>query len=646
MALEQEPNNPCTPSGTNPGVFGVWAAGLLIAGLTMLAYYPALRGEFVWDDVGWVGSGADELLADASGLVRMWCVPGAVQHYFPLTATTFWLDHQFWSTWTTPYHVENVLLHALSAVLFWRLLRRLDVPGAWVAGAIFALHPMMVESAAWITERKNVLSQALFLGALLQYGRFASFWGADDNPSPRRWIAWAFAFLLFLGAMLAKVSTFSLPACVLLICWWKRGRIRWKDDVLPVLPFVALAVALGLIAVSMERFSVGAEGAEWALTWPERLLVAGRALWFYLGMLFWPAGICSSYTRWRLDASAPGQWLYPVSFILLLAVLWLARRRIGRGPIAAFLFFAGTLFPVLGFMNVYGMRYSFVTDRWIYLPSLGIIALVVALATHFMNRHGKARLGRALVWVLLPLLAVLTWRQAGTFRSEFALWQNCIAHNPGSWMAHSNLGTVLLHRGNVDGALDHYRKSVEIRPDEPLTRVEIAIALQLKGRLDEAAGHYEAVLKAKPDYGQGHINYAILLMKMGRAGDAIAHINRALVLPMTAEQWQGLAALAWALGTSPDVSMRDGKVAVKLAQLADGFTKSRNPEVLQILAAAHAETGQFKEAAETARKALALARHEVLAGEIRVQLASYLKGEPFRNGERRAPPPQEPRVIR
>jgi len=645
MALEQEPNPLRTSSSTGSSPFEGWAAALLIVGFTMLAYYPALRGEFVWDDVGWVGPSAGNVLNDASGLVKIWCVPGAVQHYFPLTATTFWLDHQVWSTWTPPYHVENVLLHALSAVLFWRLLRRLDVPGAWVAGAIFALHPMMVESAAWITERKNVLSQALFLGALLQYGRFASFWAENENPSPRRWIAWVFAFLLFLGAMLAKVSTFSLPACVLLICWWKRGRIRWKDDVLPVLPFVALAIALGLVAVSMERFSVGAEGPEWTLTWPERLLVAGRALWFYLGMMLWPAGICSSYTRWQLDASAPGQWLYPVSFVLLLAALWLTRRRIGRGPVTAFLFFVGTLLPVLGFMNVYGMRYSFVADRWIYLPSLGIIALVVALVSDFTNRHGKAGVGRALAWVLLPLLAVLTWRQAGTFQNEFTLWQNCIKHNPGSWMAHSNLGTVLLHQGNVDGAVAHYQKSVEIRPDEPATRIEIATALQLKGRLDEAAGHYKAVLKVRPDYGQAHINYAILLMKMGRADDAIVHINRALVLPMVDKNWQGLAALAWALGTSPDVSMRDGKVAVKLAQLANGFTKSGNPEVLQILAAAYAEAGQFKEAAETAQKALSLARHEALADEIRVQLACYLKDEPFRDEARRAVPPQKTRAI-
>ncbi len=626
------------PSSTARSLVEGWTGGLLMIILTMLAYFPALRGDFVWDDVGWVGPSAWAFLGDAPGLWKLWSVPGAIQHYFPLTATTFWLDHHLWATRTLPYHVENVLLHSLSAVLFWRLLRRLDVPGAWVAGAIFALHPMMVESAAWITERKNVLSQVLFLGALLQYGRFASFWAEDS--APRRWMAWLFAFLLFLGAMLAKISTFSLPACVLLICWWKRGRIRWKEDVWPVLPFVALATALGLVAISMEKFAVGAEGPEWDQTWPERLLIAGRALWFYLGTLLWPAGLCSSYTRWQIDAAAPGQWIYPVSFVLLLAVLWGLRRRIGRGPVTALLFFVGTLLPVLGIMNVYGMRYSFVADRWVYLPSLGIIALVVALASHFTSRHGEARVGRALAWVLLPLLAVLTWRQAGTFKSEFTLWQNCVKHNPGSWMAHSNLGTALLRQGNADGAVAHYQKSLELRPEEPSTHVELASALQLKGRLDEAAGHYETVLKIKPDYGLAHINYAILLMKMGRGGDAVAHIKRALVLPMVEKRWEGLVALAWVLGTSPDISMRNGEVAVKLAQQANRFSNFVNPEVLQILAAAYAEAGQFKDAVETAQKALSLARHQVLADEIRSQLALYLKDEPFRNPDPRATPPR------
>ena len=259
----------------------------------------------------------------------IWFQPTALQQYYPLTGTTFWLDYQLWKFWTLPYHVENVLLHALAALLFWRLLLRLQVPGAWLAAALFALHPVMVESVAWITERKNVLSLVLYLGALLAYLRYAQGvtgggWrvaggtpsqclGAADRSHAARvtghgsrdtrhsTLFYGLAFVLFLCALLAKTTTFSLPAVILLIGWWKRGQIRWRADVLPTLPFFALALGLCAVTAWLEKYHVGAQGSDFALTFPQRCLIAGRAFWFYLGKLLWPANLCFVYPRWQPD---------------------------------------------------------------------------------------------------------------------------------------------------------------------------------------------------------------------------------------------------------------------------------------------------------------------------------------------------------
>ena len=405
-------------AGLRSGLSHRWGFGLLLLVATVVAYLPCLRGGFVWDDDSWTARIA-ELPAGFTGLWTIWSKPTALQQFYPLSGTTFWLDCHLWGWHTLPYHVENVLLHACAALLFWRLLRRLEVPGARLAGAVFALHPLMVESAGWITERKNVFSLVLYLGALLAYGRFARFWKADDAPPPEakaappeRWSGYAFAFLLFAGALLAKATAFSLPAVLLLICWWKRGHIRWQADVLPSLPFFAFTLGLGLVTAWLEKHHVGAAGAEWALSFPERCLIAGRALWFYAGKLFWPAKLCFVYPRWQLDAGSLAQWLYPATAAGALVGLWLARQRIGRGPATAAFFFAGTLFPLLGFMNAYFMRYSFVCDHWTYLSSLGLIALGAALVARVGERLRAPKLLYGFAAVVLPVLGGLTWEQS------------------------------------------------------------------------------------------------------------------------------------------------------------------------------------------------------------------------------------------
>jgi hypothetical protein len=441
----------------------VWQGGLIVL-LVFLAYLPALRGGFIWDDDSWT-TNLSALFQDTSGLRLIWFQPTALQQYYPLSGTTFWLDYQLWKFWTLPYHVENVLLHALAALLFWRLLLRLQLPGAWLASAIFALHPVMVESAAWITERKNVLSLVFYLGALLAYGRYAQWVTRTGEIAPlpdssrstwRPSLFYGLAFVLFLGALLAKTTTFSLPAAILLIGWWQRGQIRWRADVLPTLPFFALALGLCTVTAWLEKYHVGATGSDFALTFPQRCLVAGRAFWFYLGNLFWPANLCFVYPRWQPNPDLGWQWLYPVTAIGTLFTLWLIRGRIGRGPVTALLFYVGTLFPVLGFMNAYGMRYSFVWDHWVYLPALGIIALVAALVMRAAESLRTPAVVYGFAAIVLPVLALLTWRQAGMYTDMETLWRKTLARNPDSSMAHNNLGILLRNQGHIEEAMEHY----------------------------------------------------------------------------------------------------------------------------------------------------------------------------------------------
>jgi tetratricopeptide (TPR) repeat protein len=523
--------------------------GALIVVLTVVAYLPAMRGGFIWDDDQYVTNNAT--LRDPDGLRRIWLELGAVPQYYPLVHSTYWVEHHLWGLRPLGYHVSNVLLHAMAALLLGCAIHRLHVRGAWLAAAIFALHPVQVESVAWITERKNVLSAVFYFAAALCYLRFSGLDDAAVREGRRRW--WYLgALALFVAALLSKTVTCSLPAALLLVVWWKKGRLR-RADVLPVLPFFAVGAGLGLLTAWMEKHNVGAQGAEWALGPVDRCLVAGRALWFYAGKLAWPADLTFIYPRWEIDPRTWWQWLFPLAAIGVVAALWLARGRIGRGPLVATLLFAGTLAPALGFFDVYPMRYSFVADHFQYLGCVGLVVLGASLL---------GRLPRPAWGAVALVLAVLTWRQARVYRDVETLWRDTLAKNPGCWMAHNNLGAVLADTGKLDEAMEHYRRSLalnpdnaeahnnwglalvkqgsvdeaiahhrralELSPDDITVRIDLGVALEAKGLMDEAVDAYRGALAINPGSAEAHYNLGNVLMAQGHAEEGIASYREAL----------------------------------------------------------------------------------------------------------------------
>src|SRR5436190_18454253 len=466
-----------------------WVLFGFLSIVTFLCYSPCLNGQFVWDDDAWTIH-LQKLFRDLSGLGTIWTNPTALQQYYPLTATTFWLDYHLWGFWTLPYHVENLLLHLLGVFLFWKVLRCLEVRGAWLACAILALHPMMVESVGWITERKNVLSMVCFLGALLCYGDFASYWWPEQVSSVRNWRSYTWSLIFFLAAYLAKATAFSFPAVLLLVCWWKRGQLQVMQDVVPTFPFFMIALGLGALTSWLERTHVGASGPDWDLSFAERCLIAGRALWFYVGKLLWPSELCFIYPRWHINGHQILQWIWPLLAVFVTVSLWGARKRIGRGPLSAVLIFAGSLFPLLGFMNGYFMRYSFVCDHWAYLPSLSLIALGAASVTRLSDNFSADRAFYVSTVLVLLAFAILTWRHSGIFADSETLYLRTLARNPEADLAHNNLGLLLFRAGEPEQAIAHFEAALQIRPASAHAHNNLANAYRVTGRPDQAVVHY------------------------------------------------------------------------------------------------------------------------------------------------------------
>jgi tetratricopeptide (TPR) repeat protein len=502
----------------------IWWTAALILVLTFLCYWPALHGGMVWDDDGHVTR--PELRA-LSGLAQIWFNVHATQQYYPLLHSAFWVEHGLWGDDTLGYHLVNVLEHAGAACLLVLLLRQLKIPGAALAGIIFAVHPVCVESVAWISEQKNTLSLDLYLLAALAYLRFDR---DRELSSARR--SYRLASFLFVLALLTKTVAATLPAALLVIFWWQRGRLSWRRDVAPLLPWFILAAVSGLFTAWVERTIIGAEGAAFGLTMVQRCLLAGRVVWFYLGKLIWPGNLIFVYPRWDAKAAAAGWAGCLLAALLLTAVLWALRRRT-RAPMAAWLFYVGSLFPALGFFNVYPFIFSYVADHFQYLASIGVIAAASAGGTMLANRarQGGRAVGFGTAAALVAVLCILSNAQSETYADEPTLYQATLVANPGSWMAHNNLGLWYKNHGDSAKALAHYQEALRLRRDYPQAHNNLGVLYEDRGDLDNAAAQFEAALALWKDFVVAHNNLGSVLAKMpGHQDEAIAQFREALRL--------------------------------------------------------------------------------------------------------------------
>jgi tetratricopeptide (TPR) repeat protein len=507
-----------------------WFAALVIP-ITVLAYQPVWHGGYLWDDDGHITKAA---LRQVAGIWRIWFEPGATQQYYPVVHTAFWVQYHLWGLETTGYHLVNILLHAGSACLLAAILRRLRVPGAWLAGALFALHPIQVESVAWMTELKNTLSGVLYFGAALTYLHF-------DETRERR--SYAIAIGLFTLALFAKSVTATLPAGLLIVFWWQRGRIDWTRDVRPLVPFFVLGAAAGALTIWMERTFIGAEGSAFDFTLIERGLIAGRAICFYLATLAWPVNLAFMYPRWAVSQAIWWQYLYPAAVLLLLGALWAIRGRT-RAPLAALLYFIATLGPALGFVNVYPFKFSFVADHFQYLAGAGIMVLTAAAMTLAINRFARpAAVATTTRWatvvILIPLVW-LTWRDTHAYADKDTLYRTTLARNPDAWLAHNNLAALLLEQQppNAPDALAHAREAVRLAPDQPATHFNLGLALEASGDNAGAVDEYRLALdrtseaeKKSARVALVHDRLATVLRAAGRIqeSDAEAAISRSML---------------------------------------------------------------------------------------------------------------------
>jgi tetratricopeptide (TPR) repeat protein len=622
---------------------------------TILACQSFWRAGFIWDDDVYVTQ--NPLLTAPDGLRRIWFSLDSPSQYFPLTYTTFYFERAIWNLHSVGYHWVNTVLHAVNALLLWRLLARLRVPGAWIAAAIFALHPVQVESVAWITERKNVLMGFFFFLTLLSWIEFI------DATAAKRLRYYVAALIFFALTLTAKTTACTLPAALLLILSLKRISTT-RQRIAQIIPFVALGALMGLVTLWWERFHQGTRGSLFALGPLERLLVACHAIWFYLGKFIWPANLTFSYPRWPISRNDPIAYFWLVLTVVAIVALWLTRRKTGRSLGIAALFFVATLLPVLGFIMLYTFRYTFVADHYQYLACIGPAALVgagVAKACERWKHQNSFIL--AVTGIVILTLGVLTWRQGRIYMSDETLWRDTLAKNPGSWLACNNLGNDLLQQGETDQAitqfnhalelepalaenygnlgdaliqkgqpaeaLTQYEKSIALNPNLPEVQYNYANALRQEGRVAEAIAHYRAALALKPSYAEAHSNLGYALYQTGDVAEAALQWRYAVELQP--DNVGALNNLAWILATSPSEHFRNGKNAIALAEQASQLN-GNNPVILRTLAAAYAEGGRFADAINTAQSALALAQgNSSLSNKLQAQMALYKNHLPYRD---------------
>ncbi len=504
--------------------------------MALIAYWPAINGEFVWDDHSWLWN--SKVSSDPDGWYKGWQFWSAeTPDYWPLTASVFWAQwHLFGREHLIGYHLLNIFLHALSAIVIWRLGVRLKVPGAWLIAVMFTVHPACVPSVAWITELKNTLSMVFFTLALLLYMR--------DEDSPKRWWYIAAIAAYFL-ALAAKTSIIMLPVLLLGIAWWRRGRITLKD-ILRSVPFFLLSGFFAATTIFFQHGHAmrGLKATAVPQSFFERLCIAGRAVWFYIRTDLLPVRLSLIYTRWNIDEQNLRHWIAPVAVVGLLAFLLLYRRSWTRPILGAYGYVLIVLFPVIGFFNMSFMHIAFVADHLQYIAIPGVIALVAGTGWWLACRSGIGLRVRAgpLAVVLIGLMTYETHARAASFESKQRLWTDTIKRNPNAWLAHNQLGLLARDGGRPDIAIKLHSRSLELKPEYPrgfnnraLAYAAIAKRQISQGNIAEAnrlaamaIADYDRAVQLKPDYATAYTNKGLVYYAQGKYREALEQHDKAL----------------------------------------------------------------------------------------------------------------------
>jgi len=514
-----------------------WLWGLILILTVLLTYSPVWWAGYVWDDDLLITT--NPCIVGPLGLKEIWTTNAA--DICPLTFTVFWLEHALWGLAPLPYHLVNVLLHGACAVVLWRVLRCLQVPGAWLGAALWALHPVQVESVAWITEMKNTQSGLFFLLSIFFFVRWIR---AKDLDGQTRW-DWNYGLTLIFAAlaMASKSSTVILPVVLCLCAWWVEGRWQWRN-LARTGPIFTMSIAIGIITMWTQKLQLATTiDPQWMRTWPERLLTAGDAVCFYLGKLLWPHPLIVVYPRWQIDAGQCFSYLPLLAVIIVLFILGLKRKSWSRPWFFVFAYFLGALFPVLGLVDNFIFRYSLVFDHFQYLASMGPLALAGAGMVRWADFAipGRPWLQSSLCAGVLLVLGMLSWQRAWAYESQETLWTETLAMNPSCWLGYNNLGIVFLQKGQADEAMDQFQKSLQINPNFADAHSNLGSALAQKGQVDQAMVQYQESLQIYPNSSDAHSKLGTAFLQKGQMEQAMAQFQKALEInPNIAEAQNNL----------------------------------------------------------------------------------------------------------
>ena len=539
-----------------------WLSAFVLIAITILVYQPVWHAGFIWDDD--ISITDNHLVKAKDGLRRLWLTTEATD-YWPLTSSAWWLEWRLWGIRPRGYHMVNVTLHAANAVLVWVILRHLKIPGGWLAGLAWAIHPVNAATVAWVSEQKNTLSMLFYLVTILMYLRF---------NERQRWRWYGAALMAFLLALFSKSAVVMLPVVLLGCVWWLRGQ-SGRRHLLCSIPFFALSLVFGLVTIwfqfhhSLEGHSIRTAGLL------ARLTTAGWAVGFYLWKALWPLGLSAVYPAPsfdRLQASS----LVPATAVAGLLIFSFRRFTIVRRPILFGIgYFVVTLFPVLGFFDQTFYRYSLVADHWQYFAIGSPIALVVGGGVCICHRLGEWSkcIGGLASAVLLVMLGVATWTRSSVYASSETLWRDTLAKNPNSWVAHYNLANALLHAGRIQDAVGQYELALEIKPDYREANNNLAFILLQAGKINDAIKHLEQAVRVGPNVAEGQHNLGFALLLAGRSEDAINHLEQAVRLkPDYAEAHYSLGNALLTVGKRKE-AITQYELAV---QLKPDFTDARN----------------------------------------------------------------------